>query len=218
MYRHFFKRLLDFCTALSLLVVLSPVLLLVSLVLLVANDGAGVFFFQKRPGRNAVLFTLMKFKTMTDIRNEQKELLPDRERFTRVGRWIRSSSLDELPQLINVLKGDMALIGPRPLMPQFLPLYSERQKRRHEVRPGITGWAQVNGRNQMKLSEKFEYDVQYVEQYRFLLDLKIAFKTVRNVILRKNIGLGAEEMSQVDDLGFAEKLRLNANDSVWTNS
>lgn len=218
MYRHFFKRLLDFCTALSLLVVLSPVLLLVSLVLLVANDGAGVFFFQKRPGRNAVLFTLMKFKTMTDKRNEQKELLPDRERFTRVGRWIRSSSLDELPQLINVLKGDMALIGPRPLMPQFLPLYSERQKRRHEVRPGITGWAQVNGRNQMKLSEKFEYDVQYVEQYRFLLDLKIAFKTVRNVILRKNIGLGAEEMSQVDDLGFAEKLRLNANDSVWTNS
>lgn len=218
MYRHFFKRLLDFCTALSLLVVLSPVLLLVSLVLLVANDGAGVFFFQKRPGRNAVLFTLIKFKTMTDKRNEQKELLPDRERFTRVGRWIRSSSLDELPQLINVLKGDMALIGPRPLMPQFLPLYSERQKRRHEVKPGITGWAQVNGRNQMKLSEKFEYDVQYVEQYRFLLDLKIAFKTVRNVILRKNIGLGAEEMSQVDDLGFAEKLRLNANDSVWTNS
>lgn len=204
--------------ALSMLAVLSPVLGMVSLVLLMANDGAGVFFFQKRPGRNAVLFTLIKFKTMTDKRNEQKELLPDRERFTRVGRWIRSSSLDELPQLINVLKGDMSLIGPRPLMPQFLPLYSERQKRRHEVRPGITGWAQVNGRNQMKLSEKFEYDVQYVEQYRFLLDLKIAFKTVRNVILRKNIGLGAEEMSQVDDLGFAEKLRLNANDSVWTNS
>lgn len=201
-----------------MLAVLSPVLGMLSLVLLMANDGAGVFFFQKRPGRNAVLFTLIKFKTMTDKRNEQKELLPDRERFTRVGRWIRSSSLDELPQLINVLKGDMSLIGPRPLMPQFLPLYSERQKRRHEVRPGITGWAQVNGRNQMKLSEKFEYDVQYVEQYGFLLDLKIAFKTVRNVILRKNIGLGAEEMSQVDDLGFAEKLRLNANDSVWTNS
>lgn len=214
MYRHFFKRFFDFVIALTALVVLSPVLVLVCLLLLVANKGAGVFFFQKRPGRNGKLFTLVKFKTMTDERNDKNELLPDRERFTPVGRWVRSTSLDELPQLFNVLKGDMALIGPRPLMPQFLPLYSERHRRRHDVRPGITGWAQVNGRNLMKFSEKFEFDVRYVEQYGFMLDLKIAFLTLKNVFLRKNVGLGAEEMAQVDDLGFAERLRSNAGDFV----
>lgn len=214
MYRLFLKRLLDVVVALTALLVLSPVIVLVGLLLSVANKGAGVFFFQKRPGRNGFLFTLVKFKTMTDERDEKNELLPDIERFTPVGRWVRSTSLDELPQLFNVLKGDMSLIGPRPLMPQFLPLYTERHRRRHEVRPGITGWAQVNGRNLMKFSEKFEYDVWYVEHYDFLLDLKIAFLTVKNVFLRKNVGLGAEEMAQVDDLGFAEKMRKNADDFV----
>lgn len=212
MYQGFFKRFLDFCLALMGLVVASPLLLVTIVVLIVANKGAGVFFVQERPGLNGRIFKLVKFKTMTDERDASGNLLPDRDRFTRVGRFVRASSIDELPQLVNVLRGEMSLIGPRPLMPQMLPLYTPEQARRHDVRPGITGWAQVQGRSKMKFSKKFEADVFYVDHLCFRLDVLIFIKTIRNVFLRENIGLGAEEMSEVDDLGFAEKLRKNSEE------
>ena len=159
MYKHFFKRFFDFWISLTALLVLSPILIVITLWLTIANKGAGAFFTQERPGKDAKIFKVIKFKSMTDERDAEGELLPDAQRLTKVGRFVRSTSIDELPQLINVLKGDMALIGPRPLLVQYLPLYSPEQARRHEVRPGITGWAQVNGRNLCKLSKKFEYDV-----------------------------------------------------------
>lgn len=195
--------------AATLLLVLSPLFLIIILVLSVANQGAGVFFVQERPGLHARLFHLIKFKTMTDRCDETGRLLPDKERFTKVGRWIRAASLDELPQLLNILKGDMSLIGPRPLMPQFLPLYTEVQSRRHEVRPGITGLAQVNGRHLLKFSEKFRYDVQYVDEYGFGMDWKIFWKTVSGIFKRKDIGNGADDMILIDDLGFAERMENN---------
>ena len=200
MYKHFFKRFFDFCISLILLVSISPILLLVTIWLHFANKGAGAFFLQERPGRNGKIFKVIKFKTMTDERDVDGNLLPDTQRLTNVGRMVRSTSIDELPQLFNVLMGDMALIGPRPLLVDFLPLYNAEQFRRHIVRPGITGWAQVNGRNTMKYSQKFEYDVWYVDHLSFSLDTKIIWMTVKNVLSRKDIG---EDMyDETDDLGW----------------
>lgn len=187
MYKHFFKRFFDFILSLSALLIASPILLVVTIWLHFANKGAGAFFFQERPGKNGKIFKVIKYKTMTDERDASGKLLPDAERLTKVGKFVRSTSIDELPQLINVLKGDMALIGPRPLLVQYLPLYSKEQARRHEVRPGITGWAQVNGRNTLSWTEKFKHDVWYVDHYSFLLDLKIVFLTIKKVLIREGI-------------------------------
>lgn len=187
MYIHFVKRLIDFFIALCILLVIWPILLLIVICLLFANKGAGAFFFQERPGKSNRIFKVVKFKTMTDELDAEGNLLPDADRLTKVGRFVRSTSIDELPQLINVLKGDMALIGPRPLLPQYLLLYSKVQARRHEVRPGITGWAQVNGRNAISWTKKFELDVWYVDHCSFLLDLKIMFLTIRKVLVRDGI-------------------------------
>ena len=187
MYSHFFKRVIDFILVFCVLALIWPILFLVALWLHFANQGAGVFFTQERPGKHGKIFRIIKFKTMTDEWDAEGNLLPDVQRLTKVGRFIRSTSIDELPQLINVLKGDMALIGPRPLLVQYLPLYSKEQARRHEVRPGITGWAQVNGRNAISWMKKFELDVWYVDHCSFLLDLKIIFLTMRKVLLRKDI-------------------------------
>ena len=187
MYKNCFKRMIDCCLAMVAIVVLSPVMAAVAVLLAVANKGAGVVFTQTRPGKNGRLFKVMKFKTMTDERDENGNLLPDAQRLTKTGKFIRSTSLDELPQLFNVLKGDMALIGPRPLLPQYLPLYSKEQARRHEVRPGITGWAQVHGRNAISWKKKFELDVWYVDHCSFWLDLKIILLTVKKVVVREGI-------------------------------
>jgi lipopolysaccharide/colanic/teichoic acid biosynthesis glycosyltransferase len=192
MYKNFFKRLIDFTIALIALLCLSPVLLIVTIWLHFANKGAGAFFTQERPGKNAKVFRVIKFKTMTDERDADGNLLPDAQRLTKVGRMVRSTSLDELPQLFNVLKGDMALIGPRPLLVKYLPLYTPTQMRRHEVRPGITGWAQVNGRNAITHTKKFEYDVWYVDHLSLSLDLKIIFMTIKNVLGRKDINTKGE--------------------------
>ena len=205
MYKHFFKRFFDFWIALIALIVISPILLVVTIWLHFANKGAGAFFFQERPGKDAKIFKVIKFKTMTDERDVEGKLLPDAKRLTKVGRFVRSTSIDELPQLINVLKGDMALIGPRPLLVKYLPLYSPEQARRHEVRPGITGWAQVNGRNLCKLSKKFEFDVWYVDNLSIWLDIKIIFLTIKKIVTKSDIGEGAENMAEVDDLGFRER-------------
>ena len=187
MYRSFLKRLIDFTLVFCALVICCPVLFIIALWLHFANKGAGVFFLQNRPGRDGKIFKVIKFKTMTDERDSKGNLLPDEQRLTKVGKFVRSTSIDELPQLINVLKGDMALIGPRPLLPQYLPLYSKEQARRHEVRPGITGWAQVNGRNAISWTKKFELDVWYVDHGSFLLDLKIFLLTIRKVFVREGI-------------------------------
>lgn len=187
MYKNCFKRMIDCCLAMVAIVVLSPVMAAVAVLLAVANKGAGVVFTQTRPGKNGRLFKVMKFKTMTDERDENGNLLPDAQRLTKTGKFIRSTSLDELPHLFNVLKGDMALIGPRPLLPQYLPLYSKEQARRHDVRPGITGWAQVHGRNAISWKKKFELDVWYVDHCSFWLDLKIILLTVKKVVVREGI-------------------------------
>ena len=187
MYRHFFKRLLDFMIASIGLIILSPLFLILWIWLSIANKGAGAFFVQERPGKDEKIFKVIKFKTMNDKRDENGNLLPDSERLTTIGRWIRSLSLDEIPQLINVLKGDMSLVGPRPLLVQYLPLYDEMQRRRHEVRPGMTGWAQVNGRNAISWQEKFAYDVWYVDHLSLSLDIKILLKTVEKVFKREGI-------------------------------
>jgi len=207
MYKNFFKRILDFTLALIGIIIISPVFLLLWLLLAVANKGAGAFFTQERPGKDERIFRVIKFKTMTDEKDRDGKLLPDVARLTTVGRFVRSTSLDEIPQLINVLKGDMSLIGPRPLLVQYLPLYNQKQKLRHEVRPGITGWAQVNGRNLLKLSKKFEYDVWYVDHLSFGLDVKILFLTITNVLKTKDVGIGAGNMEDVDDLHFIERLK-----------
>lgn len=213
MYKHFFKRILDFCFALVALICLSPILLVVMVWLLFANKGAGakltsssqgcakdksmlarlaawfapVFFFQERPGLHGKIFKIIKFKTMTDERDADGNLLPDADRLTKVGKFVRSTSIDELPQLINVLKGDMALIGPRPLLVQYLPLYSPEQARRHEVRPGITGWAQCHGRNAISWTEKFKLDVWYVDHCSFKTDVQVIIDTIKAVIHRDGI-------------------------------
>lgn len=186
MYRLFFKNIIDFFGALLGLLILSPILLLVTTGLWIANSGKP-FFFQLRPGKNEKLFKIIKFKTMSDKKDAAGNLLSDELRLTKIGSVVRKTSLDEIPQLINVLKGEMSLIGPRPLLPQYLPLYSEEQKKRHRVKPGITGWAQVNGRNAISWEQKFEYDVWYVTQCSFLLDMKIVLMTLKKVFIREGI-------------------------------
>lgn len=189
MYKHFFKRFFDFWIALVALICLSPLLLVVTIWLHFANKGAGAYFLQERPGKDLKIFKIVKFKTMTDERDADGNLLPDAERLTKVGRFVRSTSIDELPQLWNVLRGDMALIGPRPLRTHYLPLYSEEQARRHEVRPGISGWAQCHGRNAISWTEKFKLDVWYVDHCSFMLDLRIIFLTIKKVFIREGISL-----------------------------
>ncbi len=211
MYKHFFKRFFDFWIALIALICISPILLIVTIWLHFANKGAGAFFFQDRPGKDAKIFKVIKFKTMTDERDAEGNLLPDADRLTKVGKFVRSTSIDELPQLINVLKGDMALIGPRPLLVQYLPLYSKEQMRRHEIRPGISGWAQVHGRNHCKLSKKFEMDVWYVDHCTLMTDLKIIWFTIMNVLKRSDVGEGAADMKYVDDLHFSKRSKTNYN-------
>ena len=186
MYRYFIKFTLDFLVALIGLLVISPIFLFVMLGLAIANNGKP-FFLQKRPGKNEKIFSIIKFKTMNDKKDAKGNLLPDAERLTPSGAFVRKTSLDEIPQLLNVLKGDMSLVGPRPLRTYYLPLYSEEQKKRHNVRPGITGWAQVNGRNAISWTQKFKYDVWYVENLSFMLDLKILFLTIKKVFVREGI-------------------------------
>ena len=187
MYKNFFKRFFDFWIALIALICVSPILIVVTIWLHFANKGAGAFFFQERPGKDAKIFKVVKFKTMTDERDENGNLLPDEDRLTKVGKFVRSTSLDELPQLFNVLKGDMALIGPRPLLVQYLSLYSKEQARRHEVRPGISGWAQCHGRNNISWTEKFKLDVWYVDHVSLMTDLKVIWITVMKVLKRADI-------------------------------
>lgn len=187
MYKHFFKRVLDILISGVALLLIGWFLIIVTVFLHIANKGAGAFFFQERPGKNAKIFKVIKFKTMTDERDADGKLLPDEKRLTKVGKFVRSTSVDELPQLINVFKGDMSLIGPRPLLVQYLPLYSPEQARRHEVRPGISGWAQCHGRNAISWTEKFELDVWYVDHCTLWTDIRVIFITVKNVLMRKDI-------------------------------
>lgn len=206
MYKNFFKRLVDFLLSLSALICISPILLIITVWLHYANKGAGAFFTQERPGKDGKIFKVYKFKTMTDERDENGKLLPDAMRLTKVGRLVRSLSIDELPQLYNVLKGDMALIGPRPLLQQYAWVYTDFERRRMEVRPGITGWAQVHGRNHLKLSKKFEYDVWYVDNCSLCLDIKIIWMTVLNVLKRSDVGEGAGDMKNVDDVNLGQRV------------
>lgn len=187
MYKNFFKRIFDFVISLLAIICISPLLLVIIIWLHFANKGAGVFFTQDRPGKDGKIFKVIKFKSMTDERDANGKLLPDKDRITRVGKFVRSTSIDELPQLFNVLKGDMALIGPRPLLVQYLPLYSPEQARRHEVRPGITGWAQVHGRNAISWTEKFKLDVWYVDHCTLWTDIKVIFITIKKVLFRDDI-------------------------------
>ena len=187
MYKNFFKRFFDFCISLVALIIISPILLVITIWLHFANKGAGAFFFQERPGKDGKIFKVIKYKTMTDEQDADGNLLSDEVRLTKVGKFVRSTSIDELPQLINVLKGDMALIGPRPLLVQYLPLYNKEQARRHEVRPGISGWAQCHGRNAISWTEKFKLDVWYVDHVSLITDLKVIFITIKNVLTRKDI-------------------------------
>ena len=196
MYKHFFKRVIDFTIALIVLLIIWPILLVVYIWLTIANKGAGALFLQERPGLHGKIFRVIKFKTMTDERDAEGNLLPDADRLTKVGRFVRSTSIDELPQLINVLKGDMALIGPRPLLVQYLPLYNKEQARRHEARPGISGWAQCHGRNAISWTEKFKLDVWYVDHCSLLTDLKVIFITLKKVVVRD--GISAEGQATME--------------------
>ena len=198
MYKNFFKRMIDFILVFCALAMIWPILLLITVWLHFANKGAGAFFLQERPGKNGKIFKVIKFKTMTDERGADGNLLPDADRLTKVGKFVRSTSIDELPQLINVLKGDMALIGPRPLLVQYLPLYSKEQARRHEVRPGITGWAQINGRNNISWAKKFELDVWYVDHCSLSIDIMIVFKTIIKVLYREDINQVGGEWATMD--------------------
>lgn len=209
MYKHFLKRLIDFCIVLTALLIIWPVLLVITIWLHFANKGAGAFFFQERPGKDEKIFKVIKFKSMTDERDADGNLLPDSVRLTKVGRFVRSTSIDELPQLINVLKGDMALIGPRPLLPKYLPYYTERENMRHSVRPGITGWAQVNGRNHVLWEERFELDVYYVEHVSLAVDIKIVFQTIKNILNKKDIEVAPNLMD------FDEYRRQQSNGRVF---
>ncbi len=186
MYKSFFKPLMDFFIALTALLILSPLLLVITILLTFSNKG-NPFFFQMRPGKDGEIFPIVKFRTMTNEKDAQGKFLPDEQRLTTIGKFVRKTSIDEIPQLLNILKGEMSLIGPRPLLPEYLPLYNENQQKRHKVKPGMTGWAQVNGRNAIRWTQKFEYDVWYVENLSFLLDMKIIFKTLKKVILSEDI-------------------------------
>lgn len=187
MYKQFFKRIIDFTIAAIAIIFISPLLIAVAIWLHFANKGAGALFYQERPGKGEKIFNVIKFKSMTDERDDNGDLLPDGQRLTRVGRFVRSTSIDELPQLINVLKGDMSFVGPRPLLPEYLPYYSEEERLRHTVRPGITGWAQVNGRNNVKWDERLALDVYYVKHLSFAMDCKVVILTIKNVICRKDV-------------------------------
>lgn len=208
MYKKILKRLFDFTLSLIGLLILSPLFLLLWLFLMLANQGAGVFFTQARPGKNERIFKVIKFKTMTDERDSEGNLLPDAMRLTKVGKFVRSTSLDEIPQLLNVLKGDMSLIGPRPLLVRYLPLYNAEQARRHEVRPGITGWAQVNGRNAISWGEKLKLDVWYVDNMSFALDVKILWMTVVKVLKREGISADKEATNKPFEGNFGERRNL----------
>ena len=194
MYKCFFKRLIDFLIVFNVLLVIWPILLIITIWLHFANKGAGAFFFQERPGKDGKIFKVIKFKSMTDERDADGNLLPNELRITPIGAFIRKTSIYELPQLINVLKGDMALIGPRPLLVDYLPLYSREQARRHDVRPGITGWAQVNGRNEISWTKKFELDVWYVDHLSFLLDVRIIYMTIMKVLKRADINSSTDKI------------------------
>src|SRR5690625_1660928 len=196
MYKNYLKRPFDFLAALFGLIILSPIFIIVTIALFFANQGKP-FFFQERPGKDERIFKIIKFKSMNDKKDKDGNLLPDAERLTKVGSFVRKTSLDEIPQLINVLKGDMSLIGPRPLLPKYLPLYNEEQKRRHEVLPGITGWAQVNGRNAISWKQKFEYDVWYVDHISLWLDIKILFLTIKKVFVREGISQEGQATAEV---------------------
>lgn len=189
MYKDFFKRILDFTLSLIGFIIISPIFLLLWIWLSIANKGAGAFFFQERPGKDEKIFRVIKFKTMNDRKDASGNLLPDAQRLTKVGKFVRSTSLDEIPQLLNVIKGDMSLIGPRPLLISYLSLYDDFERKRHKIRPGITGWAQVNGRNAISWSKKFELDVYYVENLSFTLDFKIFLMTIKNVMSSKDISI-----------------------------
>lgn len=189
MYKNFFKRIIDFTIVFIALLIIWPILLVITIWLHFANKGAGAFFTQERPGKDEKIFKVIKFKSMTDERDENGNLLPDAQRLTKVGRFVRKTSIDELPQLINVFKGDMSLIGPRPLLPEYLPYYTEREQLRHTVRPGITGWAQVNGRNNCSWNDKLEYDAYYVEHLNFFMDCKVILMTIKNVLSGKDINV-----------------------------
>lgn len=189
MYKHFFKRFFDFFISLVALICISPILLIVTIWLHIANKGAGAFFLQERPGKDGEIFKVIKFKSMTDERDAEGNLLPDKDRITAVGKFVRKTSLDELPQLINVLKGDMALIGPRPLLVEYLPYYTEREQLRHTVRPGISGWAQCHGRNNLSWDEKLALDVYYVEHLSLWMDISVIFTTIKNVLGGKDVNV-----------------------------
>ena len=199
MYKNYLKRVFDFTIALIALLLIGWLLIIIAILLHFANKGAGAFFYQERPGKNAKIFKVIKFKSMTDERDDNGKLLPNEQRITKIGKFIRATSLDELPQLINVLKGDMSLIGPRPLLPRYLQLYSPEQARRHEVRPGITGWAQCHGRNAISWTEKFKLDVWYVDHCTLWTDIKVLFITICNVLLRKGIN---SSDGKIGDVGF----------------
>jgi len=192
MYKNHIKRILDFTLSLIGFIIISPIFVVVTIILFFANSGKP-FFFQSRPGRNEVIFKVIKFKTMNDKKDDSGNLLPDAKRMTKIGNFVRSTSLDEIPQLLNVIRGDMSLIGPRPLLVEYLPLYNEKQKRRHEIRSGITGWAQVNGRNAISWQQKFEYDVYYIDNISFLFDLKILFLTIKKVFVSQGINASENE-------------------------
>ena len=196
MYKHFFKRLLSFLGSFLALLLVGWLIIIVAIILHFANKGAGAFFLQERPGKDAKIYKVIKFKTMTDERDAEGKLLPDAQRLTRVGKLVRSLSIDELPQLINILKGDMAFIGPRPWRVEYLPLYSPEQMRRHEVRPGISGWAQVNGRNAISFTKRLEYDVYYVDHLTFWLDVRIFFMTILKVFRREGISEEGQATSE----------------------
>jgi len=206
MYKHFFKRFLDFWLSLIILIIISPILIVITIWLHLANKGAGAFFYQERPGKDERIFKVIKFKTMTDECGVNGELLPDSDRLTKVGRFVRSTSIDELPQLINVLKGDMALIGPRPLLIQYLPYYSERERLRHTVRPGISGWAQVHGRNTAKWDDRLELDAYYAEHVSLWLDMKVIAITIKNVLMRKDISVDSNAVEPYLDEERKQKI------------
>ncbi len=208
MYKNGLKRLIDFLAAFAGLLILSPVFVVVTIGLYFANNGKP-FFFQTRPGKNARLFRIIKFKTMNDKKDAQGQLLPDADRLTKIGSFVRKTSLDEIPQLINVLKGEMSLIGPRPMLPEYVPLYSDHHQKRHLVRPGITGLAQVKGRNTMKFSERFNHDVYYVENLSFGLDLKILWLTFKSVFFKSETIVLGQTVDEVDDLGISRNLSAN---------
>lgn len=209
MYKNFFKRLIDFVIVLTALLIIWPILLVIYIWLTIANKGAGAVFYQERPGKDEKIFKVIKFKSMTDERDADGKLLPNDKRLTKVGAFIRKTSIDELPQLINVLKGDMSLIGPRPLLVEYLPYYTQRERLRHSVRPGITGWAQVNGRNHVKWDDRLALDVYYVEHMGFAMDCKVIFKTIKNVLIRKDIEIAPTGRLLSDERGQGNENKKN---------